>query len=165
MVEIGGDWDVTVTTTSDGATTGSASYWIGSDGLSNIAVPVGQDVDVEVQLPTEARERGWPGSTSAQRRARRLLGQHLTPRQQHDYRYKGYFDLRVASRHRYRIHREFNQNVRRGDRVYCAQPTRTGFQEVPVDDVVLAQKLLLEANEEEFLEKADVFDLNLMPVS
>lgn len=91
----------------------------------------------------------------AQRRARRLLYSALTRDQQRCLEERQYFDLNVNGRH-YRIKQGTHGNVRlvEGEhetRLYCAQP-----DDVPAEDAMLAQKLMLEADEQAFLRIANM---------
>jgi hypothetical protein len=94
----------------------------------------------------------------ANEKAKKLLVEHLSPQQQKTYDEKRYFDVDIEGR-TYRIHHGSHGNVRllgTGEKTgkevtkYCIQPDG-----VPVGDVLLAQKLLLEADEKEFLRIAN----------
>jgi hypothetical protein len=94
----------------------------------------------------------------ANEKAKKLLVEHLSAEQQKTYEEKRYFDVDIEGR-TYRIHHGSHGNVRllgTGDKAgkeitkYCIQP-----EGVPIGDVLLAQKLLLEANEKEFLRIAN----------
>ncbi len=96
----------------------------------------------------------------ARRRARELLVACLSPRQREDLDKKKCFYLEChspdGSKRRYRIDEGTHGNVKLlddKDRVvgsYCVQPNG-----VPTEDAMLAQKLWLETNEDEFKRKAN----------
>lgn len=91
---------------------------------------------------------------AARTRARALLMQSLTRDQQRSLEERSYFDLNVGGKH-YRIRQGTHGNVRlvQGDREtvsYCAQPDN-----VPAEDAMLAQKLMLETDEPAFLRVAN----------
>lgn len=110
----------------------------------------------------------------AQRRARALLVQHLTPEQRRTYEQHAYFDVDVNGK-TYRVRQGTHGNVRLLERAkvspaifatvpaeppliekvsFCAQPSG-----VPAEDAMLAQKLMLESDERKFLEIANWTDL------
>lgn len=95
--------------------------------------------------------------TEADARARNLLLSCLTPAQQEEYVASLSFVVKVESGNCYRIERHRNYNVisldKKGRRVYelCAGPV----EEVPIEDQMLAQKLLLETDEVGFLAMAN----------
>ena len=95
-------------------------------------------------------------------KAKKLLVEHLTADQQRTYEEKKYFDVDIEGRI-YRIHHGSHGNVRlmgtgtkAGKEVtkFCIQP-----EGVPIGDVLLAQKLLLQCNEQEFLRIANATQL------
>lgn len=102
------------------------------------------------RLEAQMRERG-----KAEQRAEKLLIEHLTEEQQNTLAVFNYFDVKVGERI-YRIRRGTHGNVRLVDEAgiervsYCIQPPG-----VPAADAMLAQKLHLEANEQEFLRVAN----------
>ena len=103
-------------------------------------------------LPAKERKR-------AQKRARKLLTSALEPWQRKELKKKGYFHVYSSRGNIFRIAREFPFNVRlAGD----AKASRIFFcleaedPAVPVEDIMLAQKLLLETNEGEFLRQANM---------
>lgn len=88
-------------------------------------------------------------------RAEELLFKFLTPQQRTEYERHGYFDVAVSDDRTYRLHRRsYMRNVELigpdGKRraTYCAHPHDTSL---PIPDVLLAQKFMLESNEREFL--------------
>jgi hypothetical protein len=94
-------------------------------------------------------------AVEAQARAEALLVEHLSPEQAMTLAARNYFDVAIGER-KYRIHRGTHGNVRlldetgREKTLFCVQP-----EGVPVPDAMLAQKLHLEANEQEFLRVAN----------
>lgn len=97
----------------------------------------------------------------AQRLARKVLCENLTRRQRQTLERLGYFDIEVKGR-RFRIHaNRYQHNVRELDaegremREYCAHTSHA----CPVDDHLLAQKLMLETEPDEFARIANVWDL------
>lgn len=100
-------------------------------------------------------------STLATNKAKKLLADHLTSTQLHDYEMDGYFMATGnMSGHVYRICHGSSMNISRVDEqggylvTYCIQPS----EHVPHEDVMLAQKLLIETNEALFLATANVSD-------
>jgi hypothetical protein len=94
----------------------------------------------------------------ARKRARTLLMQSLTRDQQRSLEERQYFDLKIGGKH-YRIRQGTHGNVRlvQGDQEmvsYCAQP-----DDVPAEDAMLAQKLMLETDEAAFLRVANARQL------
>lgn len=97
---------------------------------------------------------------SAKDRAERLLREHLTPKQREELQQKGHFTLELLSkgqRKLYRIERGRSRNVKQVDdsgrviKTLCAHPIAA----VPDADTMLAQKLMLEGSEDEFLRIAN----------
>lgn len=108
------------------------------------------------RLKIEAEE------AEAKKRAEKLLTEHLSPPQREQLAQKGHFELDVISRsgerRRYQIRRGYAGNVKQVDpssgrvlKTLCIHPR----DRVPDADAMLAQKLLLEANETEFLRVAN----------
>jgi len=97
---------------------------------------------------------------AAEAKARVLLDRALTPEQRRDLAAKHYFDVK-AKRFTYRIREGHSGNVEALDasgRVisrFCAHP----LSRVPVYDVMLAQKLWIETDENMFLNKAAPYPL------
>lgn len=97
----------------------------------------------------------------AKRRAKKLLGDHLTERQQRQLKKKGYFEVCVQGR-TFRIHNNaYHQNIVEVDkkgkklREFCAHTS----QVCPNEDHHLAQKLMIECALEDFEKIANVWDL------
>ncbi len=139
-------------------------HWIRAD---QILVP--PRVSEEERARREAEQRRWREQeeqarreqAEANERAELLLRQHLTPQQNDDLQRKGCFFLYVGDK-KYRVRRGQSGNVElvdtkvetpdiKGIHRYCIHPG----QRVPDADAMLAQKLLLEANESEFLRIAN----------
>ena len=95
----------------------------------------------------------------ARKRARKLLRSALEPEQRRELKRKGYFHVRSSRGNVYRIAREFPFNVRLAG---YAKPSRIYFcletedPDVPIEDVMLAQKLMLETDEGKFLSLANM---------
>lgn len=105
-----------------------------------------------------ARER--KRSEEVKERARALLTRNLNAEQRDSLERNGYFDLNIGGKH-YRIRQGTHGNVRLvvGDREvtsFCIQPN-----DVPAEDAMLAQKLLLETDEASFLRIANARQLVL----
>jgi hypothetical protein len=85
-------------------------------------------------------------------RARDLFLAHLDPRQRRSWQHRRRFDVTAASGRRYTIgaYRPFNVSAR--DATFCVQVHGT----VPSYDKLLAQKLLIEADEQLFLARANI---------
>lgn len=93
-------------------------------------------------------------------RATDLLVLLLTPRQQHQLKTAGYFDVTTRAGHLYRIVAGGSFNIHRVDTLgsvfqsyerFCLESATL----IPVADVLIAQKLLLEADEPMFLRLAN----------
>jgi hypothetical protein len=90
---------------------------------------------------------------AAEARAKSLLLGVLTPKQREDFTRSGYFTVEVAGRGNFVILPDAMFNVLEpatGD-CYCAVPA-TG---VPIADLMLAQKLLLESDPDQFFRTAN----------
>ena len=104
-------------------------------------------------LAARARER-----EAARKRARSLLLSHLDDVQRHGLERHGAFCVTARSGHRYRISTSaapFNVRDETTGFEYCLQ---FGFEtswSIPVEDLMLAEKLLLECDEAEFLATAN----------
>lgn len=104
----------------------------------------------------EERDRKEAERKAAEIKAEKLLHSCLTEEQKDELIKKNYFHLYVGNK-KYRIERGTTGNIKllyensdNPKHQYCIHPTG-----VPVGDVMLAQKLLLETNEEEFLRVAN----------
>lgn len=113
--------------------------------------------------PTERLElaialRDPPAQDPASLRARALLREALARWQQNDFNATRSFRVVGASGRTYRIDPMRHRNVKVLGKagiewVLCASPAD---EELPVEDVMLAQKLLLETDELEFLRRSNV---------
>ena len=90
---------------------------------------------------------------AAEVRARQLLVRLLTPQQREDFKLHGYFAVQVARRGKFWILPSSIFNVLNAETgaCYCAAPRA----EVPLSDLMLAQKLLLENDPEAFFSVAN----------
>lgn len=171
-------WIVTATTASTASITWSA--WTQADsaaaiGCANRAVTALQSMIVNADNIRAAQAHAQRQNAEhqrqaglAQKRARKLLVDHLTIEQRKTYEERHYFDVGVGDKS-YRIHHGTHGNVRLLTRIpdsaralvdpaevvsFCAQPDG-----VPTEDAMLAQKLMLETDERKFLEIANWTDL------
>jgi hypothetical protein len=125
---------------------------------------VWQDTRTPEQIEEDARRarEAEYASDSAKWRAREILLRHLTPKQAESYLEHGHFDMKTHRGHRYRIGNASCQNVlrlnRRGKPMRCYCVTVAG---VPVADTMLAQLLMLQADEEGFLKTARQWPVRL----
>jgi hypothetical protein len=112
-----------------------------------------------VVLPRlEAAFSGRPAfSRDAERRARDLFFSKLDARQRSSWRLRRRFDARAKSGRLYTISRYNPFNIRTDDAVFCLRVAGA----TPAYDKLLAQKLLIEADEELFLAKANVRTFSL----
>jgi len=107
------------------------------------------------------RERAQLQRSLAEKRAEKLLQQSLNDRQREELSSKGFFTLRTVAENReerfYRIRRGRSRNIEQIDaggrhlKTLCAHPA----ENVPDADTMLVQKLMLEAQEPEFLRIAN----------
>jgi hypothetical protein len=103
----------------------------------------------------------YPPNHAAVAKARVLLERALTPEQRRDLFARGYFYVK-GKRFTYRIREGYSGNVdaldSRGSVInrFCAHP----LGRVPVYDVMLAQKLWIETDENMFLRKAAPYPLH-----
>lgn len=100
--------------------------------------------------------------TPADDKAEVLLRRILTPKQIEDYDLHKRFEVRSQSGKIYRLHKGKCRNIllllpngQESRQGYCIHPRES----VPVADVLIAQKLLLEGDEESFLRTANAFDV------
>lgn len=108
------------------------------------------------RLYADERTKREAEQKSASRRAKKLLVDHLDEGQRKTYAERGFFYLYTRSGKKYRIDQGTHGNVKLVDETnrvlgqYCGQPL-----DVPAEDAMLAQKLFLEIDEEEFKRKAN----------
>jgi hypothetical protein len=107
----------------------------------------------------QARQRDMAAvRKAASERAERLLVACLSSAQRGELTTAGWFEVQSSRGRRYRIRRGRVRNVIEVDmlgrtlRTYCCHP----FDGVPDADTMLAQKLMLETQEDEFLRLANV---------
>ncbi len=168
-----GQWNVALMTTSTTTSAGTITIQGNAWGQWNTNFIAGTISNGQVRAMTEeetARARAAQEEATrraaaeaerqavANEKATKLLVEHLSVEQQKTYEEKRYFDVDIEGR-TYRIHHGSYGNVRlmgTGDKTgkeitkFCIQP-----EGVPIGDVLLAQKLLLEADEKEFLRIAN----------
>jgi hypothetical protein len=95
----------------------------------------------------------------ARKRAKKLLHSHLDPEQRRELKRKGHFHVYGSKGNLYRIAARYPYNVRlageakRSRMFFCLEPDDP---EIPLEDVLLAQKLMLESDEGEFLRLANM---------
>jgi hypothetical protein len=101
--------------------------------------------------------RGW---SRAERRAGHLLREMLTPEQWHQLLWHGYLEVQSPSAEGrvYRVPRTrgaFVQVIEDGRAIMrlCVQPV----ERLPDADVIVLHKLMIEANEEHYLQKANKY--------
>ncbi len=114
-----------------------------------------EELTAEAERLAKAREE----RQEADKKAVELLEAHLTDEQKASYRKERYFEvISKESRRRYRIYHGRSQNIVQVDengrkiKRLCAHPVMA----VPDADTVLAQKLMLEHAEDQFLRIANV---------
>jgi hypothetical protein len=135
--------------TATSATTNIVNVW-----YSTTSTPVYHDI---AELQARAI-RSHP--KEAQDRARDLLLAHLTPKQRRTFEENGWFVVEGGKTGRpYRIRAKedlvANIDVVEDDRTLYRLCGHCGLKEVPLGDHLLAQKLMLEGAEEEFLRLAN----------
>ncbi len=122
------------------------------------------ETDEQRRLREEQTRRWQEERAAAERevrkaklRAKKLLVDHLNPQQREEYEKRGHFHLYTNKGRKYRIHQGTHGNVRLVDVTtdeelgsYCSQPSG-----VPDEDAMLAQKLYLEIDEDEFIARAN----------
>lgn len=143
--------------------TNSSTWVVWNQQLSNIRNASAEQVRAATARETARREenaRIQVEHSQAKDRAERLLREHLSREQEEELKTKGHFHLELhvnGQRKRYRIERGRSRNVRQVDdtgrilKTLCAHPVAM----VPDADTMLAQKLMLEGDEEGFLRIAN----------
>ena len=110
-------------------------------------------------MTRETRTEADPKRRETSKRAKKLLLRHLDTAQRKQLRKKGHFDVRGSRGTVYRIAKDFPFNVRLAG---PDKPSRVFFcveaddKTLPKWDVMLGQKLLIEADEGEFLKVANL---------
>ena len=135
--------------------------WVIRSHITSLSVPRNDLVDYEaVRRRNEALVQAEGERKSARERAEVLLNEVLTPDQRQELKENGYFTLRLMDdkgTRFYRIYRGRSRNVQQvtedGRRIMtlCAHPN----EHVPDADTIVAQKLMLMTNEQEFLRVAN----------
>ncbi len=145
------DWNCTAS--ADGLVFDTWCYGVtrGQTGASNLPYEISwADLKRQNKIDDEKRKK-------ARARARKLLKRHLTPKQWLDYDTHGEFFVKTPKGHLYQIGSARDHNIvrlnkrRKAMRVLCASIYGYG---VPVEDIMLAQKLMLETQEDAFLKIA-----------
>ncbi len=104
--------------------------------------------------------KGYGAQLEAERKAENLLMQVLSPEESRELEHRGYLEVRSPSREGrvYRVPRGRGMvSVYEGGRAVmslCVQPVEW----IPGADVVLMHKLMIEANEEDYLRTANQFE-------
>jgi hypothetical protein len=116
------------------------------------AVAVGAVVILARPLlgPVRRGREGWSRRRRARLRAEALLLAWLSPDQRSQYRARGWFEVTTASGRRYRVLRGGVVRLHPRGSGYCIEATSP----VPIADEMLANKLLLETDERQFLATA-----------
>ncbi len=155
-------------TATTGASITSAVWGNWNNVLQNMHNATAEQVAQAQRQVAEARDRQTRAAaavqvekTLAERRAEKLLQETLSAKQREELASKGFFTLETIAksgeRRIYRIKRGRTANVEQvdeqGNRIkrLCAHPTAI----VPDADTMVAQKLMLESQEEEFLRIAN----------
>jgi len=137
--------------------TWNAEYHIRKDELERVCQEQEQrrlELAAAQRLAAEEREKI---RLAANGKAEKLLLSCLSPEQRDTYQKKGLFYLYTKSGKRYRIEKGRSGNVRLVNdkdvilKRYCIHP----IEQVPDQDTMLAQALLLQSNEAEFLRVAN----------
>lgn len=86
----------------------------------------------------------------AHKRAEETLRRHLNNEQWRNYCFQNYFDICTPSNRRYRLHKVSSRGIQRlpTGPCYCIV---FDYPDIPLPDLLLAQKLLLEADEDRVL--------------
>lgn len=121
-----------------------------------VIIPDGEAIKRMREYYEEDARKRREERASAEKRALELLVSALTPEQAACYQERSYFDLKCGETV-YRIRKGSVRNIEviqkgRTVKVLCAHPNGG----LPVHDVVLAQKLALETDEQSFLRVANV---------
>jgi hypothetical protein len=134
-------------------------------GLGNLGNQLQQENQVagvgvlytETEEVRQQRQKHLEQVEEASKKARTLLVRHLSKPQQEQLEVQGAFELEVNDR-LYRVRpgarvERINKKTRRIESYFCIHPE--SHHRLPAYDVALSQKLLLEANEREFLSIAN----------
>lgn len=124
---------------------------------SYTVVNTGQETE-EQRLEREQRYRDWEAKEAVRRkRAREILLAALTVEQREQFLQEEHFELQVNGR-LYRVRpgrrvERLDPETKTVQSLFCIHPELA--HDLPSEDVALSQKLLLEANEPEFLRLAN----------
>jgi hypothetical protein len=153
-------WTGSLSSTSITSNVGNVIWTNWSAAINVPPRPIAAEALAAQQRDNERRRRLAIEADGARRRAEALLRGCLTDEQREDLEKKNCFYLRTIAKdgaeRRYRIDRGTHGNVKLLDKdgrilgAYCVQP-----RAVPTEDAMLAQKLWLEHDEEEFKKKAN----------
>lgn len=105
------------------------------------------------EWPRSGRRTLFMPSWRARRRSRKLLMEHLTPKQQRQFRLRGNFVVVGSSGIRYRVRQCYSgsivelNTIGRAERIWCARVMGGRF---PLPDQMLAVKLALEEDDGAF---------------
>jgi hypothetical protein len=154
----------TATTSVTASTTEVWQHWIDYTGASGPLVQSGHHLRQPTPEELEQRQREAEerriATEEARAKARQILLDNLTETQRREFDTDGHFHVETRDgQRRYRLSpgslplRVHGEDGRRWS--YCIHPRES----YPADDVALALKLLLEANEDEFLETANATEL------
>lgn len=139
------------------------TQWLTAPTRSRAYRPTVEQLEREVAeraLVAERARQAEAGRIAARDRAKALLLSLLTEAQRLQYLAENFFDVRAKSGRRYRIHKGTHGNVfamnEAGERLtrYCGQPNG-----IPDEDAMLAQKLMIEIHEEDYLRAANATPL------
>lgn len=157
------DWN-TLSTTSTSCSTGSSATWRVWTGPNQVAVSRSESyaaipkITEEQRAENERRLREHVRQQKTiQQRATKLLLQNLNREQQREYVRTKQFKITLSNGNVYLLQRVWSGNVYRLNEQnlatcrYCLHFKTT----IPYEDLLLAQKLLLESNEAEFLQRAN----------
>jgi hypothetical protein len=137
-------------------TAGNQTVWVNWNSVVVTTVPV-----IAAQQPNQQQIDAWHAlaqkniedRAAAARRAEEFLLENLSPAQRETYHKQQMFIVETPRKNRYAIHKVQQVRKMEGDRAvesYCIHTLG-----VPREDELLGFKLLLEANEDEFLRTAN----------
>ncbi len=163
------DWNTAYTVTTSAITTNKIwVHWISADNTTSAPIlrtmdpaeAARREAEYQQRLDREIRARREAKvlADEADKKALALLLAHLTDEQAKQYQTKQYFELITRDgKRRYRLQHKWAGNVRlvndKGVEIsqFCIHPG----VEIPIADSLLAQKLMLEHDEEQFLKIAN----------
>jgi hypothetical protein len=136
-----------------GSTTEISQTWVSwNNGVTSVnqLYPQQPVDDAQSRIAAEEAERK---RVAARQRAEEFLLENLSPTQRESYKKTGMFVVETPKKNRYAVHKAQNVRKLEGDRAVVSYCIHT--YGVPREDELLGFKLLLEANEEEFLKTAN----------